>query len=213
MLGGMIMNMVALLEKGIPLRMTSTVSSKVLGATRVSGKSENHVYSVELVELPAEWCVLDFTPEGVEVQDIDAQIEQALAGAGAGSQQDMQQMNEAMQQLTPEQREAMSGVLSGMGLEGMIPGRQMPGGQSQAAPARAARSGPSSADLSTDDLTQTAQLHLEALGYEVGNTRGDLDTNTIIAISQFQAENGMKVTGEISPQLVGILSAEVDRQR
>ena len=72
-----------------------------------------------------------------------------------------------------------------MGIQGV-----MPGGQPPAAQAGAVRSGPSSADLPTDDLTQTPQLHLEALGYEVGNTSGNLDTNTIIAISQFQAEKG-----------------------
>jgi hypothetical protein len=217
MFGGMIMNMVALLEKGIPLRMTSTVSSKILGATQVSGQSDHRVYSVELVELPPEWCVLDFTPEGVEVQDIDAQIEQAMAGAGAGSgQQDMQQMNEAMQQmneamqsLTPQQQQMMAQ----MGLSNMV-GAGAPGmAAGAAAAAPAARATPSSADLTTADLTQTAQLHLEALGYDVGNTSGDLDTNTIIAISQFQAEKGMTVTGEVSPQLVGILSAEVDSRR
>ena len=35
---------------------------------------------------------------------------------------------------------------------------------------------------------------------------------TTIAISQFQAEKGMKVTGEVTPQLIGILAAEVDRR-
>jgi hypothetical protein len=44
----------------------------------------------------------------------------------------------------------------------------------------------------------------------VGNTRGDPDTNTVVAISQFQAENGMEVTGEATPQLLGILGAKVD---
>jgi len=77
------------------------------------------------------------------------------------------------------------------------------------AAASAAAAG-SSAQLTTDDLTQTAQLHLQALGYKVGNTNGELDTNTMIAISQFQAEKGMKVTGEVSPQLIGVLAAEVD---
>jgi peptidoglycan hydrolase-like protein with peptidoglycan-binding domain len=72
------------------------------------------------------------------------------------------------------------------------------------------RPGPSSADLTTDNLTQSVQNHLQALGYSVGNTRGDPDTNTVIAISQFQAENGMEVTGEATPQLLGILGAKVD---
>ena len=33
---------------------------------------------------------------------------------------------------------------------------------------------------------------------------------TVIAISRYQAENGMEVTGEATPQLAGILSAAVD---
>ena len=35
---------------------------------------------------------------------------------------------------------------------------------------------------------------------------GQLSTETIIAISQFQAEKGLEVTGEVTPQLVGILA-------
>ena len=102
----------------------------------------------------------------------------------------------------------------GLGLGGLIPGLSS---EPQAAPAGSAgtatkSSGPSTSELTTDNLTQSVQMHLEALGYTVGNTGGDLDTNTIIAISQFQAENGMKVTGEVTPQLLGILGAKVDSQ-
>jgi peptidoglycan hydrolase-like protein with peptidoglycan-binding domain len=57
------------------------------------------------------------------------------------------------------------------------------------------------------------QKHLMALGYDPGNTDGNVSTETIIAISQFQAEKGLEVTGEVSPQLAGILSAEVDKRR
>jgi hypothetical protein len=111
--------------------------------------------------------------------------------------------------------------LKPMGVSGMF--GNMFGGQGQglsipgapAAPAASAgaaspRSGPSSAELTTDDLTQSVQNHLQALGYPVGNTHGDLDTETVIAISQFQAENGMQATGEVTPQLLGILGARVD---
>lgn len=109
--------------------------------------------------------------------------------------------------------------LKPMGVSGMF--GSMFGGQGQGlsipgAPAAAAtggtstRSAPSSADLTTDNLTQSVQNHLQALGYSVGNTHGDLDTNTVVAISQFQAENGMEVTGEATPQLLGVLAARVD---
>lgn len=50
-------------------------------------------------------------------------------------------------------------------------------------------------------------------GYDVGETNGEMSMETTIAISTFQAEKGMAVTGEVSPQLLGILSAEVDSQR
>jgi hypothetical protein len=81
-------------------------------------------------------------------------------------------------------------------------------GAAAAAPA-AAR--PSSASLMTGDLTQSVQNMLRALGYDPGAADGQLSTETIIAISQFQAEKGLGVTGEVTPQLVGILAAEVDR--
>ena len=62
----------------------------------------------------------------------------------------------------------------------------------------------------SDNMTQSVQKHLQALGYDTGNTGGELSTETVIAISQFQAEKGMEVTGEVTPQLLGILGAEVD---
>lgn len=52
------------------------------------------------------------------------------------------------------------------------------------------------------------QMKLAALGYDTGNTDGVSSTETTIAISQFQAERGMEVTGQPSPQLAGILAAE-----
>lgn len=67
-----------------------------------------------------------------------------------------------------------------------------------------------SVSITTGNLTQSVQKHLQALGYDTGNTDGELSTETIIAISQFQAEKGMQATGEVTPQLLGILGAEVD---
>jgi hypothetical protein len=63
-----------------------------------------------------------------------------------------------------------------------------------------------------DDLTAMIQVDLVNLGYEVDNTGGELTIQTVIAISKFQAENEMEVTGEATPQLAGILSARVDKQ-
>ncbi len=57
-----------------------------------------------------------------------------------------------------------------------------------------------------DGMTLMIQESLAELGYNVSPT-GTMDTDTAIAISQYQAENGMAVTGEPSPQLAGILAA------
>ena len=37
-------------------------------------------------------------------------------------------------------------------------------------------------------------------------------TKTVVAISKFQAEHDLEVTGEVSPQLAGILKAEIKNQ-
>lgn len=57
-----------------------------------------------------------------------------------------------------------------------------------------------------DEVTLMIQENLVALGYDVDPT-GKMDTSTAIAISQYQAENNMPVTGESSPQLAGVLAA------
>ena len=57
-------------------------------------------------------------------------------------------------------------------------------------------------------LVVMVQKHLTSLGYETGNTDGDMSMETVVAISQFQAENDLPVTGEVSPQLAGILAAQ-----
>jgi hypothetical protein len=63
---------------------------------------------------------------------------------------------------------------------------------------------------SQSDLVRIIQRHLVTLGYEPGNTHGELSRATVVAISQFQAANGLEVTGQPSPQLAGILAAAVD---
>lgn len=63
-----------------------------------------------------------------------------------------------------------------------------------------------------DELTKMAQEHLTRLGYETGAIDGEMNVTTAVAISKFQAQNDLEVTGEVSPQLVGILSAHVDEQ-
>lgn len=66
-----------------------------------------------------------------------------------------------------------------------------------------------SVTVAADELTQIIQKDLIALGYDPGNIQGELSTETIVAISKFQAENDLDVTGEASPQLAGIIKARL----
>lgn len=63
-----------------------------------------------------------------------------------------------------------------------------------------------------DELTEMVQKDLVKLGYDPGSISGEMTTDTIVAISKFQSENGMEVTGEPSPQLAGILKAKISQQ-
>jgi peptidoglycan hydrolase-like protein with peptidoglycan-binding domain len=73
------------------------------------------------------------------------------------------------------------------------------------------RPAPSTTPSSTGDpLVQSIQRDLVTLGYDPGNTRGELSTPTVVAISKFQAENNLEVTGDATPQLAGILAAKRD---
>lgn len=66
----------------------------------------------------------------------------------------------------------------------------------------------SSAAFGADpELVKMAQKELIALGYDPGNIQGEMSTETVVAISKFQAEQNMQVTGEVTPQLIGALRA------
>ena len=54
------------------------------------------------------------------------------------------------------------------------------------------------------------QLDLKTLGYDPGNTDGIMSRPTVVAITQFEAANGLEVTGRATPQLAGRLQAAVD---
>lgn len=49
---------------------------------------------------------------------------------------------------------------------------------------------------------------LTRLGYDTGPVDGEQTMKTSIAVSKFQAENNLDVTGEVSPQLAGIIAAK-----
>jgi Putative peptidoglycan binding domain len=65
---------------------------------------------------------------------------------------------------------------------------------------------------SAPNLVRQIQTNLATLGYEPGNTDGLLDTMTKVAISQFQAEHGLAVTGEPSASLLDVLSAQLSNR-
>lgn len=70
--------------------------------------------------------------------------------------------------------------------------------------------GAAAAGSSPGGLVTMIQGDLKTLGLYQGPVDGELSTGTVVAISRFQAENGMEVTGEATPQLAGVLSAAVD---
>ena len=52
-----------------------------------------------------------------------------------------------------------------------------------------------------DELTMMVEQDLERLGYATGPVDGEETMETVIAISKFQAENNLEVTGEVSADL------------
>lgn len=130
-----------------------------------------------------------------------------------------------MERMMGPQLETMRNMAAGGGFEMEIavdriavnPEGEGPNGQACApgpmnvaakpAPASARTVAASSSGSSSGNLTTMVQRDLTALGYDTGGTSGEMTTATIVAISKFQAENGMEVTGEVTPQLAGILSA------
>lgn len=213
--GGLINNLVGMLRKGIPLEMDQTTSSSVMGRTMVSGRGRHIVTSIREVIFRQEWCSESLMPSGYTVTDVDQQLSQALGNTDSAEvSQAMEEYNQAMQQMTPEQRAMMESFGMGdMMQQAMGAAAGGAAGGSASMPPAGGGSRPSSAELMTDDMTQSVQNHLQALGYNPGNTSGEASLETTIAISQFQAEKGLAVTGEVSPQLLGVLAAEVDSRR
>jgi hypothetical protein len=224
---GLVKNQVGMLERGIPLDITSKTSGRIAGMPMVMGTDRTIITGFDVVPLPADWCTASLMPDDYEVIDIDQQVNEALsagrsgsAGGGMTAEQQtqmndaMRQVNDAMNSMTPEQKAA----IENSGLGGLLGG--MLGGQPEEAPAatpkpsdqaaQQRRSTPSSRELQGSSLTQTAQNYLQALGFDPGKADGEMSLETIIAISQFQSENGMEVTGEVTPQLIGLLAARVD---
>ena len=138
------------------------------------------------------------------------------------------ELDQQLAEMSPEQRaqvEGMAGsqiamlrkmVNSGeMDLVTNVRAIRVNTGLAGAFPASAqSKPAPSTTPSSTGDpLVQSIQRDLVALGYDPGNTHGELSTATVVAISKFQAENELEVTGEATPQLAGILAAKRDAAR
>lgn len=67
-----------------------------------------------------------------------------------------------------------------------------------------------SISTSADELTKMIQEDLAALGYDIGSVDGEMNSSTVVAVSQFQAENDLEVTGQATPQLAGVIKAKLD---
>jgi len=63
-----------------------------------------------------------------------------------------------------------------------------------------------------DELTAIIQKDLLTLGYDPGNIDGEATMQTVVAVSKFQAEHDLEVTGEVTPQLAGVIKAAISRQ-
>jgi len=220
--GGMMKTWVEVLERGLPLFMDQTTNAK-MGSINTGGGSRTvmKISSVRMVGLPSDFCTRELTPDYFAVSDAGQGLSGMSMTPGSSGGSDSEAGGGPLGGLMDMMKSAGDQGFAIPGQQGIAnPGQQMPAANPAGQPAAQApagttggattRSGPSSSELMTDNVTQSAQLHLEALGYEVGNTNGNMDTTTTIAISQFQAEKGMEVTGEVTPQLLGILGAEVD---
>jgi localization factor PodJL len=58
------------------------------------------------------------------------------------------------------------------------------------------------------NINDQAKLLLDKLGYRVGTQDGTLDAKTSNAIKLFQIQQGMKVTGQASPDLISVLQSK-----
>ena len=221
-MSGMINSMVGILEKGIPIVMQQKNTSSMMGREMGGGESESHVVNIRLWDLPPDWCGAPPTPpDGYTVSNLNEAMSDMQMPSSAEMATAMQDYEAAMAGMTDEERQMLEQMGMGDLMQQAMSGGANPAAAQQAPAATAAggaasRGGsaiPPSSDLTTGDLTESVQLHLQALGYNVGDINGEVSLSTQIAISTFQAEKGLEVTGEVTPQLLGLLSAEVDSRR
>ena len=194
---------------GVPLQVDLTVRARAMmvGPATTSSTSIGTVSIDESGASREQLCGRIAIPEGWNVTDVQEMMAGASGGPDAEEMNEaMSAMQEAMQSVTPEQRAAMEAL--GITIPGMPASK--PAESPPPKPAAQTSDSSMSDALTTDNLTESVQNHLSFLGYDT-NTNGEMSLDTTIAISQFQAEKGMEVTGEVSPVLLGALAAEVDR--
>ena len=222
---GLLNNQVGMLRNGLPLEIDETVEAKVLGKTSISGRSHSIITDIRLVDFRPEWCSESLLPPGMPVRDIDQEIAEAMSGAPQMTDEERQMMEQfdmgsIMEMMTgggdPASRRP-AGTAAAGAQAGSAAGTQAGSAAGTQAGSAGGRTGgsnmPPAEELNSGNLTESVQRHLQALGHDVGDTNGEMSMETMIAISTFQAEKGMEVTGEVSPQLLGVLSAEVDSRR
>lgn len=67
-----------------------------------------------------------------------------------------------------------------------------------------------SASVRADELTQQLQMNLIKLGYDPGSIDGEATTATAIAVSQYQSDRDMPVTGAVSPMLANLVTTDAN---
>lgn len=223
MFSGMIMNMVSMLRDGIPLLTEQSMTSTVMGRTMSAGRMRSVVTGIRVRDLDWTDCEPLPIPENYTATDLNEQLSQAAGNMPSAEEMNaaMAEYQQMMENLSPEERAMLEqmGMGDRMGqIMGGAPGGGMPGSAATtplpagASATGSAMAGTASADLMGSSVEESVGNHLQALGYDTGSG-GSSDLFTAIAISQFQAERGMEVTGEASPQLLGLLAAEVEEGR
>ncbi|MEM9403903.1 MAG: peptidoglycan-binding domain-containing protein, partial [Pseudomonadota bacterium] len=219
MIDGIIKNMVGTLSEGLPLYTESTTTVTMMGRAQPPNRSISVVTGLRERRLSWDDCGVPPTPAGYRMTDMGAQISQAMGGADAAgmpSNEDMaeimRQYEEAMAGMTDEERDILAqfggadALRQGMPGGGAVPGTPPP--STRGAATSGAMVGATSAGLMGGNVEESVSNHLQALGYDTGNG-ASAALMTSIAISQYQAERGMPVTGEASQQLLDELAKAV----
>lgn len=199
-------------DTGVPIKMDMIYSGQDLQGQRLTMQfTELNLRAQDpaYFELPANLKPMTM---GAGMANLGQWMGMGAQSSGAGSEASAPAPSsdsaasgaDTIQSVTDSVSEGTKGLIKSIGIGGLF-------GMGDDEPEEAPQKVASSTDLSSGNLTQTVQKQLKALGYDPGNTDGELSVQTSVAISRFQAEKGLEVTGEVTPQLVGVLEAELAR--